>query len=83
MAIASSQRPGRVEVHVHVDARPAVAIMPSAERTSVFAPITMFGSTPSMICGLPALPMPTMRPSLIPMSHFTMPSTASMHEHVA
>ena len=30
-----------------------------------------------MVWGLPALPIPAMRPSLIPMSHFTIPSTAS------
>ena len=31
-----------------------------------------------MICGLPALPMPAMRPSLMPMSAFTIPWTASI-----
>ena len=44
----------------------------------VFGPHIMPAETPFMTSGLPALPMPTMRPSRMPMSAFTMPSTASM-----
>jgi hypothetical protein len=36
------------------------------------------GVMPSITCGLPALPMAQMRPSLMPTSAFTTPSTASM-----
>ena len=46
--------------------------------TSVPGPITSCGSTPSIVSGLPALPSPTIRPSLTPMSALTMPSTGSM-----
>ncbi len=56
---------------------PAVTIFPSALRTSVLAPTTRLGFTPSITSGLPALPMATMRPSLIPMSAFTIPAMAS------
>ena len=45
---------------------PAVRILPSPEMTSVATPITM--STPSMVCGLPALPMATMCASRTAMS---------------
>ena len=61
---------------------PAVAIMPSQSRTVVAAETIRRGSTPSMIAGLPALPMPTMRPSLMPMSPLTMPSTGVDHHDV-
>ena len=50
---------------------PAVAMSPSPAMISVPAPITM--STPGCTSGLPALPMPAMRPSLRPMSALTMP----------
>ena len=36
------------------------------------------GATPSIVSGLPALPMPAIRPSLTPMSALTMPSIGSM-----
>ena len=36
------------------------------------------GVMPGMVCGLPALPMPTMRPSRMPISALMMPVTASM-----
>jgi hypothetical protein len=52
---------------------PAVRILPLPARISVDGPITSVGSTPSMMSGLPALPMPTMRPSRTPTSAFTMP----------
>jgi hypothetical protein len=52
---------------------PAVTILPFPERTSVDGPITSAGSTPSIVSGLPALPIPTMRPSRMPMSALTMP----------
>ncbi len=42
---------------------PAVTIRPSPAITSVAPPITMLGETPSIRSGLPAFPMPTMRPS--------------------
>ena len=50
---------------------PAVTILPSPAMTSVPGPMTM--STPGWMSGLPALPMPAMRPSLRPISAFTMP----------
>ena len=50
---------------------PAVTILPSPAITSVPGPITM--STPGWVSGLPALPMPAMRPSRMPMSALTMP----------
>ena len=57
---------------------PAVTISPSACTTVVFGPQRSRKSTPLITCGLPALPMQTMRPSRMPMSAFTMPTTASM-----
>ena len=57
---------------------PGVAISPSASRTVVAAPQSSSGSTPSMTAGLPALPTPAIRPSLMPMSPLTIPSTGSM-----
>ena len=62
---------------------PGVAIMPSQSRTVVAAETIRRGSTPSMMAGLPALPRPTMRPSLIPRSPLTMPITGSMTSDVA
>ncbi len=38
----------------------------------------MTRSTPSLISGLPDLPMPAIRPSLMPMSALTTPITGSM-----
>ncbi len=52
---------------------PAVTILPLPAMTSVDGPITRAGSTPPMVSGLPALPMPTMRPSRIPMSALMTP----------
>ena len=52
---------------------PAVRILPLPDMISVDGPITSAGSTPSIVSGLPALPMPTMRPSRTPMSALTMP----------
>ena len=57
---------------------PGVAIMPSQSRTVVAGRTIRRGSTPSMIAGLPALPMPTIRPSRMPRSPLTMPSTGSI-----
>ena len=37
---------------------------------------------PSMVCGLPALPMPQMRPSLMPTSAFTTPEDRVDDRHV-
>ncbi len=56
-----------------VSSPPAVTIFPSPAITSVPAPTTIPGDTPAMRSGLPALPMPTMRPSRRPRSAFTMP----------
>ncbi len=50
---------------------PAVTIMPSPAMISVPAPMTM--STPGWMSGLPALPSAAILPSLIAMSHLTMP----------
>ena len=52
---------------------PAVRILPLPAMISVDGPMTRSGWTPSMVSGLPALPMPTMRPSRMPMSALTMP----------
>jgi len=52
---------------------PAVRILPLPARISVEGPITKAGSTPSMVSGFPALPIPTMRPSRTPMSALTTP----------
>ena len=56
-----------------VSSPPGVTIFPSPAMTSVPAPTTMPLVTPAMMSGLPALPMPTIRPSRMPMSAFTMP----------
>lgn len=45
---------------------------------SVPGPMIRPAWTLSWVCGLPDLPMSTMKPSLIPMSHFTTPTTGSM-----
>ena len=50
---------------------PAVTICPSAAMTSVPAPIAI--STFGCTSGLPAFPIALIRPSLIPISAFTMP----------
>lgn len=47
---------------------PAVTIIFSAAMTSVLAPTVMPSVTPSMTSGLPALPIPTMKPFFTPMS---------------
>ena len=51
---------------------PAVTIMPSPAITSV-ARADARSSTSGWMSGLPALPIATMRPSLMPMSALTMP----------
>jgi hypothetical protein len=50
---------------------------PVAAMISVDGPMTSSGETPSITSGLPALPMPTMRPSVIPTSAFTTPQWSS------
>ncbi len=55
---------------------PAVTILPSPAIASVPGPITI--STLGWMSGLPALPMPTMRPSLRPISAFTMPQWSTI-----
>mmetsp|Transcript_38964 Transcript_38964/g.99650 ORF Transcript_38964/g.99650 Transcript_38964/m.99650 type:complete len:233 (+) Transcript_38964:1193-1891(+) len=52
---------------------PAVSISPSPAMTSVLTPTTSAGSTPAMVSGFPALPMPQMKPSLTPTSALKMP----------
>ena len=52
---------------------PAVTISPSPAIASVVTPTTMPGVTPAIVSGLPALPMPEMRPSLMPMSALRIP----------
>ena len=47
---------------------PAVTMSPSPAMASVVTPTTMPGVTPAITSGLPALPMPAMRPFLMPMS---------------
>jgi hypothetical protein len=47
---------------------PAVTMSPSPASASVVTPTTIPGVTPAITAGLPALPMPTMRPRLMPMS---------------
>ncbi len=51
-----------------VSTPPAVRIRPSPAIASVVTPTIIPGVTEAMVSGLPALPMPAMRPSLIPMS---------------
>ena len=52
---------------------PAVRIFPFPAIISVDGPITRPGVTPSIVSGLPALPMAAMRPSRTPTSAFTTP----------
>ena len=47
---------------------PAVRMSPSPAIASVVTPTTNPGVTPAIVSGLPAFPMPAMRPSLIPTS---------------
>lgn len=56
----------------------AVRINCSPEIASVAGPVVRPGVTPSMVPELPAFPIPTIRPSLIPTSAFTTPSSASI-----
>ena len=55
---------------------PAVTMRPSPEMTSVDGPMIM--SMPSLMSGLPAWPIPTMRPSRMPMSARMMPHQSRM-----
>ena len=55
---------------------PAVRMHPSPAITSVAAPMVMV--MPLCRRGLPAWPMPTMRPALMPTSALMTPATASM-----
>src|SRR5262245_21800865 len=57
---------------------PAVRMRCAPEIASVARPHSSPLVTPLMVCGLPALPIAQMRPSLMPTSAFTTPSTASM-----
>ncbi len=52
---------------------PAVRMRPSPAMHSVPGPTTMPGVTPAMTSGLPALPMPAMRPPFTPTSALKMP----------
>lgn len=51
-----------------VSIAPAVMILPSPAITSVQLPTTMLGAIPSITSGFPAFPIPTIMPSLIPIS---------------
>ena len=57
---------------------PAVRIRPSPAMISVPGPITRAGSTPSMMSGLPALPIPAILPWRTPTSARTMPQWSTM-----
>ena len=52
---------------------PAVRINPSPAMASVVTPTTRSSLTPAMTSGLPALPMPAIRPFLMPTSALRMP----------
>ena len=52
---------------------PAVRISPSPAMASVVTPTIMSLATPGITSGLPALPMPAIRPFLIPTSAFRIP----------
>lgn len=56
---------------------PAVRIRCSPLIASVAGPMASDGVTPAMVDGLPALPMPQMKPFLMPRSAFTTPCTGS------
>ncbi len=51
-----------------VSSPPAVRMSPSPAMASVPEPTSSPGVTPSMVCGLPALPIALILPSLMPMS---------------
>ena len=57
---------------------PAVRISPLPAITSVDGPITSSGWTPSMMSGLPALPIAVIRPSRTPTSALTTPQWSRM-----
>ena len=57
---------------------PAVTMVEPQLIASVAGPQTKPGVTPSMVLGLPALPIPTILPALIPMSALTTPWIGSM-----
>ncbi len=52
---------------------PAVRMRPSPAIASVVTPTVIPGVTPAMVSGFPALPMPLMRPCLMPTSALVMP----------
>ena len=61
---------------------PAVSISPSPAMASVVTPTTRSSLTPAMTSGLPALPMPAMRPFLMPTSALRMPVQSTMRAFV-
>ena len=61
---------------------PAVRMSPSPAIASVVTPTTMPAVTPAITSGLPALPMPAMRPCLMPTSAFRMPVQSTMSAFV-
>lgn len=71
-ARASSTAPGAMK-WTWVSIPPAVTILPLPATISVSGPMTRSGWTPSMVSGFPALPMPVIRPSRMPMSALTIP----------
>ena len=64
---------------IWVSIPPAVTIIPSPASASVDAPTVIPGVTPSMMSGFPALPIPAILPSLIPMSAFTIPVESTIN----
>ncbi len=56
---------------------PAVRILPLPAMISVSGPMTRRGWTPSIVSGLPALPIAVTRPSRMPMSALTTPQWSS------
>ena len=61
---------------------PAVTIIPSPARASVEAPTVMPGVTPSITLGFPALPIPLILPSLIPISALMIPVLSTIRAFV-
>ena len=77
LAMASSTCCGQI-MWMWVSIPPGVTIIRSPAITSVPVPTTRRGSTPSRMSGLPALPIPAIRPSLMPMSALTMPQWSTI-----
>ena len=77
LAIASNACCGEMK-WMCVSIPPAVTIKPSPAIASVVTPTVIPGETPAITSGFPALPIPAMRPSLMPMSALTIPRQSTM-----